>query len=95
MLTNNYSVKNRNKSPNNRNNNFNDEISSSQNKLDRSARLEKGTQDRSYHQIDDNMSDSGITEASFDLFAVQTGMLDHSVYMEEDSKGKAKFGIQG
>ena len=55
----------------------------------------RGACERAYHQIDDNMSDSGITEASFDLFAVQTGMLDHSVYMEEDSKGKAKFGIQG
>ena len=41
------------------------------------------------------MSDSGMTEASFDLFAVQTGMLDHSTFIEEDSKGKAKFGIQG
>lgn len=41
------------------------------------------------------MSDSGITEASFDLFAVHGGMLDHSTYMEEDSKVKTKFGIQG
>ena len=41
------------------------------------------------------MSDSGMTEASFDLFAVQTGMLDHSTFIEEDFKGKAKFGIQG
>ena len=60
--------------------------------MDKSERLEKGSQDRSYHQIDDNMSDSGITEASFDLFAVHSGMLDHSTYIEEDSKGKAKFG---
>jgi hypothetical protein len=39
------------------------------------------------------MSDSGITEASFDLFAVHSGMLDHSTFIEDDSKGNKKFGI--
>ena len=41
------------------------------------------------------MSDSGITEASFDLFAVHSGMLDHSTFIDDDSKGKTKYGIQG
>lgn len=41
------------------------------------------------------MSDSGMTEQSFDLFAVQAGMLDHSTFVEEDNKGKTKFGIPG
>jgi len=39
------------------------------------------------------MSDSGITEASFDLFAVNSGMLDHSTFIEDDSKGLSKFPV--